>query len=79
MKTLQKNSLKFIILFIIIFTYTVIAGENMLKVLIVIGSEKGSTLEIGNKMKAVLEMKALKVDCIAAPKEKLLCMIMNLL
>lgn len=43
----------------------------MANVLIVIGSEKGSTLEIGNKMKGMLEMKGFKVDCISAIPEKI--------
>ena len=42
----------------------------MKSVLIVIGSEKGSTLEIGNRMKTVLEKKDCVVDCIPVRPEK---------
>lgn len=43
----------------------------MEKVLIVIGSEKGSTLEIGNKMKNILENRKCIVDCISAQPQKI--------
>jgi menaquinone-dependent protoporphyrinogen IX oxidase len=68
MLTLLNNLIKPIILLTITILFTVHSEElNMQKVLIVIGSEKGSTLEIGNKMKTILEKKECKVDCISAP------------
>lgn len=63
-------SIQSILPLILSFLFTVHSEEsNMKKILIVIGSEKGSTLEIGNKMKPFLEKKDCKVDCISAPPQ----------
>lgn len=69
MKALQYITKSIILLMITIF-FTVHSEELKMKnALIVIGSEKGSTLEIGNKMKSFLEKKQFKVDCISAPPQ----------
>lgn len=67
MKALQNNIRTMILLMITIF-FAVHSEELKMKdALIVIGSQNGSTLEIGNKMKSILEKKQFKVDCISAP------------
>lgn len=69
MKALQYI-IRSMIPLMITFFFAVHSEElHMPKVLIVVGSEKGSTLEIGNKMKSILEKKQFKVDCISAPPQ----------
>ena len=69
MKDLKYIIKPLVLLMITIFFTVHSEGLKMNKILIVIGSEKGSTLEIGNKMKGILEKKQFKVDCISAPPQ----------
>ena len=52
---LQNYLIIFVLFSVTILSFKAHAGEeNMKKVLVVIGSEKGSTLEIGDRIKTVL-------------------------
>jgi menaquinone-dependent protoporphyrinogen IX oxidase len=68
----EKIELIFLAIIFLITIQLLNAGDkNMKNVLIVIGSTKGSTIEIGQKMKFYLEQKSCAVDIIAAVDSKI--------